>query len=154
MNRRKFLGSLGLGAAAIVAAPSLLAQEEIKPITKIPEGLTKPGQYGSTFKISLSRDMFNPGDVLATDPEYGQQWIICEKQHPEYNCKLVSNNPIEFISPKELEKGKQVVKIEPAGGEYATNVSTVAFSDKTVLEFNGLDGSFYYDVEPERCYIV
>jgi hypothetical protein len=157
MKRRNFLKSLGIGATTVVVAPSLLATE-IKPITKVPENITKPGQFGQTFKIKLSEDIFQPGDVISTDPEYGQGFRVMANNHPEYSVKLVTNNPMEHVKEESIQKGKEVLKIysvfDQMPGEYSVPVYTPKFNNDTMLEFDGLNGTFTYHVAYKPVYII
>lgn len=150
MNRRGFLGRLGLGVAAIAVSPLLMSNDiHINDITEVPEDLIKPGQFGSSFKINLSEDMFQPNDVITVDPEYGQQFMICGKDHPEYDVKLMTNDKNEFATAGSTQKGREVFQIRHTGGEYEPSTPYMGLH---ILEVNGLDGSFQYDVK--KCYII
>jgi hypothetical protein len=153
MKRRSFLKSLGIGAATVVVAPSLLATE-IKPITKVPDNITKPGQFGQTFKIKLSEDMFHPGDVITTDPEYGQGFQVMANNHPEYSVKLVTNNPMEYVDEEGIQKGKEIFKIYSVVDQTPGEYGVPRFRNDTILEFDGLNGSFTYDVAYKHVYII
>lgn len=145
MNRRKFLGGLGLGLAAVAVSPLLISNDvQINDITEVPEDLIKPGQFGSSFKINLSEDRFQVGDVLTVDPEYGQQFQVVSKLHPEYDVKLVTNDKHEFATAGSTQKGREVFCI--------SHNERVFGSRNQFIEVNGMDGSFQYDTK--KCYII
>lgn len=99
------------------------------------EGLL--GIDNSKFKIALSK-LYNTGDVLSNDPDYGQQVMVTDDEVDVqgdsfvHTVKLVTNDRQDYFMKSNLVKGITYYKISQAiQGERATNFSGIEMPDVT-----------------------